>query len=573
MQLIRERIRMEELEFLFKHALAQEAVYQSILHKIRKERHLDVARAIEEIFVDRLPDFFGVLAYHYSQGEDLDKAEEYLEKAGSAALESAASSEALVFFQQALTIYKSKVLNEVSSKKLIILEKNIARAFHNKGLYVEAIKHYDATLEYLGRKKKGKIANIIEAVSGFLTVLTYFYLPFTRSKKEPDESALEIIQILYDKAWALCLVDATEFFITALIAMRHALKVNPQKVPLGPEILCTIGIVFSGTGIPFKIVEKILDTIESELHEEGDLYIFLDAEQVLNFFSGIRSCSYNDKAVDFFVKKGDFSRVNIYLAFWAIRFIYRGQFLKSLEIAEKQKEIAVAYDNESSLVVYYETLAQQYYLQNKTTEGLMAVNKLIELSTRIGQQALIKLYASYKLNLLLQAGRFEEAGEVYNHIKRLIQEETILMPLQVVPPLMSMTVYLLNSYERSESPEKRKALLREMKPVVRKMQRYGKKFASRYAGVCRLTGVYYLYAGTQRIALKWWKEGLRIAVKLDLKPDIGRIYYEISKCLHEPDSKFKKFENLSSDHYLQKAQEILSEIGMEWTLEASSALV
>ena len=69
-QLIKEQIRMEEIEYLFKHALAQEAVYKSILHKKRKELHLNVARSIESIFQDKLHEFYGMLAYHYSCGEN-----------------------------------------------------------------------------------------------------------------------------------------------------------------------------------------------------------------------------------------------------------------------------------------------------------------------------------------------------------------------------------------------------------------------------------------------------------------------------------------------------------------------
>ena len=47
-QLIRERKRMEELEYLFKHALAQEAAYESILIQKRKDLHLQVAQSIEK---------------------------------------------------------------------------------------------------------------------------------------------------------------------------------------------------------------------------------------------------------------------------------------------------------------------------------------------------------------------------------------------------------------------------------------------------------------------------------------------------------------------------------------------
>ena len=108
-QLIRERKRMEELEYLFKHALAQEAAYQSILIQRRKELHQKVAHSIEKVFKERLHEFYGMLAYHYSMGEDLDKAEEYMIKAGQEAMKSAASSEALGYFEEALAMYRRQI--------------------------------------------------------------------------------------------------------------------------------------------------------------------------------------------------------------------------------------------------------------------------------------------------------------------------------------------------------------------------------------------------------------------------------------------------------------------------------
>ncbi len=43
-----------------------------------------------------------MLAFHYGKGEDTDKTEEYLIKAGKEALKSSPSSEALHYFQEAL---------------------------------------------------------------------------------------------------------------------------------------------------------------------------------------------------------------------------------------------------------------------------------------------------------------------------------------------------------------------------------------------------------------------------------------------------------------------------------------
>ena len=108
-QLILERKRMEELEYLFKHALAQEAAYESILPQRRKALHLKVARTIEKIFDEKLHEFYGMLAYHYSRAGSLDKTEEYLIKAGEEALRSSASNEALNYYQDALGLYRKEV--------------------------------------------------------------------------------------------------------------------------------------------------------------------------------------------------------------------------------------------------------------------------------------------------------------------------------------------------------------------------------------------------------------------------------------------------------------------------------
>jgi len=95
-QFIQERQKMEEIEYIFKHALAQEATYESILPQKRIDLHLKVANSIEKVFREKLHEFYGMLAYHYSRAENPDKTEEALIKAGEEALKSSASSEAYI---------------------------------------------------------------------------------------------------------------------------------------------------------------------------------------------------------------------------------------------------------------------------------------------------------------------------------------------------------------------------------------------------------------------------------------------------------------------------------------------
>jgi len=145
-QLIRDRIRMQELEYLFKHALAQEAAYASTLLQQRKALHLKVAQSTEKLFKERLHEFYGMLAHHYSMGEDEEKAEEYLVKAGEEAIKSSASSEALNYFRDALKLYEKRYRNNKDPEKLTFFKKNLALAHFNRGRFPEALLYLDEIL-------------------------------------------------------------------------------------------------------------------------------------------------------------------------------------------------------------------------------------------------------------------------------------------------------------------------------------------------------------------------------------------------------------------------------------------
>jgi adenylate cyclase len=63
-----------------------------------------VAMAIEELYAERLPESYEMLAYHYERGEVLEKALEYLVKAGQKAQQAYANQEALAHYERALAV-------------------------------------------------------------------------------------------------------------------------------------------------------------------------------------------------------------------------------------------------------------------------------------------------------------------------------------------------------------------------------------------------------------------------------------------------------------------------------------
>jgi predicted ATPase len=90
--------------YTFKHALTYEVAYGSLLQERRRVLHGHAARAIEEIFAERLPEHYYALAYHYSHSGNTTKAVDYLQRAGHQAVERSAYAEAVSHLATALDL-------------------------------------------------------------------------------------------------------------------------------------------------------------------------------------------------------------------------------------------------------------------------------------------------------------------------------------------------------------------------------------------------------------------------------------------------------------------------------------
>lgn len=119
LDLIRMQSIEPELEYLFKHALTQEVVYQGLLKRERQEIHERVGLAIEHLFSERLPEFYEVLAHHFSEGKSIKKSFDYLLKSGEKSFDHYSLKEAHVYFQKAYNIIKSNSTDFQDDEELL----------------------------------------------------------------------------------------------------------------------------------------------------------------------------------------------------------------------------------------------------------------------------------------------------------------------------------------------------------------------------------------------------------------------------------------------------------------------
>ncbi len=91
-------------EYRFKHALVQDAIYESLLRPRREELHRRVAEAIERLHADRLAEWAEVLAYHYGHTAQTEKAARYTALAGEKSLRVYSVEEAHQRFRDVLAL-------------------------------------------------------------------------------------------------------------------------------------------------------------------------------------------------------------------------------------------------------------------------------------------------------------------------------------------------------------------------------------------------------------------------------------------------------------------------------------
>ncbi len=111
-QMIHERARLPERDYIFHHQFTLEAAYGGLLRRARRVLHRRMAEVLETLYPERIEENFGLLAHHWEQAADTDRAIAYLRRAGEQAAERYANAEAVAYFSRALDLLSTDRLEE-----------------------------------------------------------------------------------------------------------------------------------------------------------------------------------------------------------------------------------------------------------------------------------------------------------------------------------------------------------------------------------------------------------------------------------------------------------------------------
>ena len=137
-EILYEKALYPELEYIFTHALTQEVAYESLLIQRRKLFHEKIAITIENLYEQKLEEYYEVLSYHYEKSGNSDKTLHYSVLAGEKSILNGANQLAYEFFHKALTITQEESL-EVDPEIKFKIHFNLGMASYNAGGFEEGI--------------------------------------------------------------------------------------------------------------------------------------------------------------------------------------------------------------------------------------------------------------------------------------------------------------------------------------------------------------------------------------------------------------------------------------------------
>jgi tetratricopeptide (TPR) repeat protein len=199
-----------ELEYIFRHALVQDAVYNTLLNEDRRRIHRAVGQTIEEIFDGKQDEYSSVLARHYEAAGEIHKALEYHKKAGDLSASIYANAEAIFHYKHALAIASD--IKEYSSTLLDICTK-LGRVLELNADFNGALEHYE-DMEELGRRRDEPRLTLV-ALMGSATLRASLSPVHDRELgRELNDKSLKLAQTLDDQEaqvaimWNLSNTDA-----------------------------------------------------------------------------------------------------------------------------------------------------------------------------------------------------------------------------------------------------------------------------------------------------------------------------------------------------------------------------
>jgi tetratricopeptide (TPR) repeat protein len=168
LELIYERGIFPQSNYIFKHALTREVVYDSILTRKKKDLHEDIGNAIEELYKDSIDEHYGILTEHYIESENYEKGAEYCRLAARRAEKAASLSEAITYGEKSVACLEKLPRTESVEKKIIDARTILGFYLNQMNYHIDAKEVVEPVVELaLERDRKRRVSQIYTIMGSY----------------------------------------------------------------------------------------------------------------------------------------------------------------------------------------------------------------------------------------------------------------------------------------------------------------------------------------------------------------------------------------------------------------------
>jgi tetratricopeptide (TPR) repeat protein len=504
----------------------------------------------------------------------MEKAEDYLIKAGEEALKSSASNEALYYYQEALSVYLNLRGHSADPERVARLEKNIGLALFSRGHYAEAVEHFDKALGYYwGEFPKNSWSTAFRFLSSFMKLLLALYFPSLWFKKIPAQKDNEAIDLFYKRAEILVVINPKRFFIESFFFCDTIIHFDLAQFRLGAAVFVGVSAMFSFTGLSHRISKRILDYAKPRLApDDAKQWIVFDLmDTQYNFLKGqwneITEC--NEDLVIRSLRIGEIFYASQHYYWHGLSKVHQGYFDAARLMVTKLFALAEAYENDVYRLLKYLLNINLLIECRNLKEAIAEVNQGVELVQRNGwRQSALSMH-SLEASIYLLTKEIDKARisvEKADHIGSEIQAT----PIQSSFFLRSQFEYNLlcledsvRSGQRKESSKYRRDASKSGKMLIKTSQKAALYRTESY----RLMGVYYWLLNDEKRAVKWWHKAIKEGERLGARPQLARTYAEISKRFFDVEIETGRPPPIRSGECLEKARGMFGILGLQQDLQ------
>ena len=307
--------------YIFTHALTQEVIYNSILKNRRKRLHGIIAIAIESVYAQRIKDFYELLAHHYSENANYEKAYMFYNLASGKAEKAGAIYDAIALRQEGIACIEKLSITDETHEKLISARTTLGMYLLQMFYYSEAKSAvepiYDLTLKSKNQKAKAHIFIILGAYYFYIDSDVDQSLSILGRALEMAEDENDIVSLFFANQYLGIVQSYNCNFELAIEYFKKALAINIQRntkwgISVSKSALAHWGFCYQGKiDFAYQTSREAIQLAE----DSGDIYS--KAAAYLSYGCANYYKGYFNKSIENINRGIDFCD-RIDLSFWVL---------------------------------------------------------------------------------------------------------------------------------------------------------------------------------------------------------------------------------------------------------------